>query len=86
MSAETIRRFYTPFAARDAAGMAACYTPYAFTLEVLDALRVPASAWTFMLFAYGAGAFAGNYLSGHGTDRAGPVDSAAQAQGRTCPG
>lgn len=53
-------------------GMAACYTPYAFTLEVLDALQVPASAWTFMLFAYGAGAFLGNYLSGHGTDRVGP--------------
>lgn len=54
-------------------GMAACYTPYAFTLEVLDALRVPASALTFMLFAYGAGAFLGNYLSGLGTDRVGPV-------------
>lgn len=53
-------------------GMAACYTPYAFTLEVLGALRVPASALTFMLFAYGIGAFVGNYLSGQGTDRAGP--------------
>lgn len=54
-------------------GMAACYTPYAFTLEVLGALQVPASALTFMLFAYGAGAFAGNFVSGHGTDRVGPL-------------
>ncbi|MDM0074826.1 MFS transporter [Variovorax sp. J2P1-59] len=54
-------------------GMAACYTPYAFTLDVLDALRVPDSALTFMLFAYGAGAFVGNYVSGRGTDRVGPV-------------
>lgn len=54
-------------------GMAACYTPYAFTLEVLDALQVPAAALTFMLFAYGAGAFLGNHISGRGTDRFGPV-------------
>ncbi|MDM0078514.1 MFS transporter [Variovorax sp. J2P1-59] len=62
-------------------GMAACYTPYAFTSDLLDALRVPDSALTFMLFAYGAGAFIGNYLSGRGTDGVGPVPILAGTYG-----
>ena len=62
-------------------GMAACYTPYAFTVEILGALQVPASALTFMLFAYGAGALLGNFLSGGGTDRVGPFAILAGAYG-----
>jgi len=54
-------------------GMAACYAPYAFTISILDALRVPASSFTMMLFLYGVGAFGGNYLSGWVTDKRGPI-------------
>ncbi|THF55085.1 MFS transporter [Mesorhizobium composti] len=53
-------------------GMAACYTPYAFTIQVLDFLLVPATSVTAMLLAYGAGAVVGNYASGWATDRIGP--------------
>jgi len=52
-------------------GMAACYVPYAYTVQVLQALGTPAGAVTGMLLAYGLGAMAGNYASGAGTDRRG---------------
>lgn len=54
-------------------GMAACYAPYAFTIELLSALQIPPKSVTFMLFVYGMGAVLGNTLSGLGTDRIGPV-------------
>lgn len=54
-------------------GMAACYTPYAFTIQVLETLQISAPAMTAMLLIYGLGAVAGNYLSGWGTDRYGPT-------------
>lgn len=53
-------------------GMAACYAPYAFTIRILETLRIPAASLTVMLFVYGLGAFAGNYASGRATDRRGP--------------
>jgi len=52
-------------------GMAACYAPYAYTVQVLQELGTPAGAVTGMLLAYGLGAVAGNYASGAGTDRHG---------------
>jgi predicted MFS family arabinose efflux permease len=54
-------------------GMAACYTPYAFTVEVLHALRIPAPSITLMLLAYGLGAVVGNHASGWATDQFGPA-------------
>jgi len=60
-------------------GMAAGYVPYAFTLPVLDALTGPSGSATAMLFCYGLGAVAGNYLSGWATDRAGPISVLACA-------
>lgn len=54
-------------------GMAACYTPYAYTIPVLETLLIPAGSVTAMLFLYGLGAVAGNYASGWATDRRGPV-------------
>src|SRR5690606_24769936 len=52
-------------------GMAAAYVPYAYTMQVLQALATPAGWVTGMLLGYGLGAMAGNYLSGAGTDRRG---------------
>ena len=52
-------------------GMAAAYVPYAYTVQVLQALATPAGWVTGMLLGYGLGAMAGNYLSGAGTDRRG---------------
>jgi predicted MFS family arabinose efflux permease len=54
-------------------GMAACYTPYAFTIPVLASLVGPSVPITAMLLLYGLGAIAGNYLSGWATDRVGPI-------------
>jgi MFS transporter, DHA1 family, inner membrane transport protein len=54
-------------------GMAACYTPYAFTVEVLHTLLIPELSITSMLLFYGLGAIAGNYTSGWATDRFGPM-------------
>jgi predicted MFS family arabinose efflux permease len=62
-------------------GMAACYAPYAFTIRILETLRIPAASSTVMLFVYGLGAFAGNYASGRATDRRGPVPVLACAYG-----
>ena len=50
-------------------GMAACYTPYAYSVTVLEAVGVHAASVTLMLFLYGAGAVGGNFLSGVATDR-----------------
>jgi len=50
-------------------GMAAGYTPYAFTIQVLEGLSDQKDAAPVMLFAYGIGAVAGNIGSGIGTDR-----------------
>jgi len=52
-------------------GMAAAYVPYAYTVQVLQALATPAGWVTGMLLGYGLGAMAGNYLSGADTDRRG---------------
>lgn len=52
-------------------GMTASYVPFAYTLPLLADLRVPGAAVTLMLFCYGAGAMAGNYVSGVMTDRRG---------------
>jgi predicted MFS family arabinose efflux permease len=54
-------------------GMSSCYVPYAFTIPVLDALIGSSRSITAMLFLYGLGAIAGNYLSGWATDRVGPI-------------
>jgi DHA1 family inner membrane transport protein len=51
--------------------MTACYTPYAFTVQVLDSLSIAKATVPLMLFAYGLGAVAGNIISGTATDRCG---------------
>ncbi|MFC4117249.1 MFS transporter [Nonomuraea zeae] len=48
-------------------GMAAAYTAYAYSVPALEGVGV--SAIGLMLFLYGAGAVAGNLLSGYATDR-----------------
>jgi predicted MFS family arabinose efflux permease len=54
-------------------GMSACYTSYAFTVQVLGSLLIPTPSITSMLLFYGLGAAAGNYASGWATDRLGPI-------------
>ncbi|WP_280235669.1 MFS transporter [Nocardia cyriacigeorgica] len=53
-------------------GMAAGYVAYAYTVPALASVGVAEHAVTVMLFLYGAGAVAGNLLSGYATDRWGP--------------
>ncbi|MEV3873899.1 MFS transporter [Streptomyces sp. LE64] len=50
-------------------GMGACYTAYAYSVPVLEAVGVPESAVLWMLFLYGFGAVLGNLASGYATDR-----------------
>jgi predicted MFS family arabinose efflux permease len=54
-------------------GMSACYTSYAFAVQVLDSLLIPTLSITSMLLFYGLGAAAGTYTSGWATDRLGPI-------------
>ncbi|KDN81097.1 hypothetical protein KCH_71910 [Kitasatospora cheerisanensis KCTC 2395] len=55
-------------------GMAACYVPYSYSVPVLAAVGVSGRvAVPVALVLYGAGAVAGNLLSGRWTDRVGPV-------------
>ncbi|MFD7641675.1 MFS transporter [Kitasatospora sp. NPDC059795] len=55
-------------------GMAACYVPYSYSVPVLAAVGVSGRvAVPVALVLYGAGAVAGNLLSGRWTDRLGPV-------------
>jgi len=54
-------------------GMAACYLPYAFTIQVLDALLIPSTSIIVMLLSYGLGAMAGSYASGWAADHFGPI-------------
>ncbi|MGD9660877.1 MAG: MFS transporter [Porticoccaceae bacterium] len=54
-------------------GMAACYTPYAYSVLVLHALGVAPKAMVIMLFLYGLGAVIGNLFSGFATDGWGPI-------------
>ncbi|WP_210237726.1 MFS transporter [Mesorhizobium sp. M00.F.Ca.ET.216.01.1.1] len=53
-------------------GMAACYLPYAFTVQVLDSLLIPSTSIMLMLLCYGFGAVVGSCASGWATDRLGP--------------
>lgn len=50
-------------------GMTACYIPYAYSVALLHAVGVSNAAVAVMLVLYGAGAVAGNMLSGYGTDK-----------------
>jgi predicted MFS family arabinose efflux permease len=50
-------------------GMAACYAPQAFTVQVLRAVSIPDSAIPWMLACYGIGAVVGNFASGAASDR-----------------
>jgi predicted MFS family arabinose efflux permease len=50
-------------------GMAACYTPQAFTVQVLRAVSISDSAIPLMLAWYGIGAVVGNFASGAAIDR-----------------
>jgi predicted MFS family arabinose efflux permease len=50
-------------------GMAACYTPYAFTVQVLSALKISPDWVVTQLICYGLGAIVGNQMSGRLTDR-----------------
>ncbi|GLF92635.1 MFS transporter [Streptomyces yaizuensis] len=50
-------------------GMGACYTAYAYTVPVLEAVGVPGSGVVWMLFLYGLGAVIGNLAAGYATDR-----------------
>lgn len=50
-------------------GMAACYTPYAYSVPVLYALGATSASIPAMLFLYGLGAILGNLFCGYGTDR-----------------
>ncbi|WP_432921927.1 MFS transporter [Microbispora sp. CA-135349] len=54
-------------------GLAAGYGLYAFAVPVMRALGAGASAETWLLFLYGAGAVAGNLVAGAMVDRHGPV-------------
>lgn len=54
-------------------GMGACYTAYAYSVPVLEAVRIPESAMLWMLFLYGLGAVLGNVAAGYATDRWGSV-------------
>ncbi|MFL6056497.1 MAG: MFS transporter [Actinoallomurus sp.] len=54
-------------------GMAASYIVYAYSVPALRGVGVPESSTVLMLFLYGAGAVAGNLVSGYATDRWGPV-------------
>lgn len=54
-------------------GMAACYLPYAFTVQILDSLLVPPTSIMLMLLCYGSGAVVGSYASGWAADRLGPT-------------
>ncbi|MFE3445270.1 MFS transporter [Nocardia sp. NPDC059180] len=54
-------------------GMAAGYVAYAYTVPALASVGVAEHSVTVMLFLYGAGAVAGNLLSGYATDRWGPT-------------
>lgn len=60
-------------------GMAACYTPYTFTIPILETLSVPMALITAMLLFYGFGAVIGNYASGWATDRFGATSVLATA-------
>jgi predicted MFS family arabinose efflux permease len=50
-------------------GMAACYTPQAFSVQVLGAVSISDNAVPWMLAWYGIGAIAGNFASGAAIDR-----------------
>ncbi|WP_433172962.1 MFS transporter [Actinoallomurus sp. CA-150999] len=54
-------------------GMAASYTVYAYSVPALRSVGVPEGSTVLMLFLYGAGAVAGNLVSGYATDRWGPL-------------
>ncbi|GAB3969082.1 MFS transporter [Actinoallomurus acanthiterrae] len=54
-------------------GMGASYTVYAYSVPALRSVGVPEGATILMLFLYGAGAVAGNLVSGYATDRWGPT-------------
>ena len=50
-------------------GMATCYTPQAFTVQLLRAVSISDTAVPAMLASYGLGAVAGNFVSGAAIDR-----------------
>ncbi|WP_250889060.1 MFS transporter [Mesorhizobium sp. dw_380] len=54
-------------------GMAACYLPYAFTVQILDSLLISPASIMLMLLCYGFGAVVGSYASGWAADRFGPI-------------
>ncbi|THA79268.1 MFS transporter [Streptomyces sp. A0642] len=54
-------------------GMGACYTAYAYSVPVLEGVRVPEGAMLWMLILYGLGAVLGNVAAGYATDRWGSV-------------
>lgn len=54
-------------------GMAASYLPYAYSALALQAVGIAGVLVPLMLLLYGAGAVAGNLVTGIATDRWGPV-------------
>src|SRR6185437_1813154 len=50
-------------------GMAACYAPHAFMIQLLHAVGVSDVQVTIILACYGVGAVVGNFASGAATDR-----------------
>jgi len=60
-------------------GMAACYTPYVYSVGILGDMQIPPASMAFMLFLYGAGAVVGVSLSGWATDRSTPARVLASA-------
>ncbi|SDH92848.1 Predicted arabinose efflux permease, MFS family [Sinosporangium album] len=50
-------------------GMGAGYTAYAYSVPVLEGVKVPEGAILGMLFLYGLGSVVGNLASGYATDR-----------------
>jgi MFS transporter, DHA1 family, inner membrane transport protein len=50
-------------------GMAACYAPHAFMIQVLHVFGVSDVQATFILACYGVGAVVGNFASGAASDR-----------------
>ncbi|MER8105573.1 MFS transporter [Kitasatospora sp. NPDC094016] len=50
-------------------GMGASYTAYAYSVPMLEAVKVPESSILWMLFLYGLGAVIGNLAAGYTTDR-----------------
>ncbi|MEV7929915.1 MULTISPECIES: MFS transporter [unclassified Kitasatospora] len=50
-------------------GMGASYTAYAYSVPMLEAVKVPERSILWMLFLYGLGAVIGNLAAGYTTDR-----------------